>query len=115
MSERSSHYLIPDADVWLPSGPARRSFRIKDGRLAEMGASLSVNGAKVIDPRGAVLLPAGVDAQVHLRVPGQSHKETPETGIMAALRGGYGAVLTMPNTQPTIDSVATLNLGREQV
>ena len=54
-------------------------------------------------------------AQVHLRVPGQAHKETPETGMKAALHGGYAAVLTMPNTNPTVDSVATLALGREQV
>src|SRR4029079_5146284 len=68
-----------------------------------------------IDGHGKVLMPAGVDAQTHLRVPGQAHKELPQTGLLAALRGGYCAVLTMPNTQPTIDSVEVLKQGQEAV
>lgn len=51
-----------------------------------------------------VCIPSGVDMQVHLRYPGQSLKETPETGLAAALFGGVGAVVTMPNTVPVIDT-----------
>ncbi|MBY0552935.1 dihydroorotase [bacterium] len=69
----------------------------------------------VIDLRGMVLIPSGVDVQVHLRVPGQSHKETAETGLLAALKGGYSAILTMPNTNPTIDSVEVLRQGQSEV
>ena len=61
---------------------------------------------------GLWALPAGVDVQVHLRTPGQSEKETPETGLQAALAGGYGAVLSMPNTKPTMDRVEVLRRRR---
>lgn len=115
MTERLGHYLLRNVEVWLPSGPTRQSFRVQNGRLVEAGAQVNDAHARPIDASGAVLLPAGVDAQVHLRVPGQAHKETPQTGMTAALRGGYSAVLTMPNTAPTIDSVTTLEAGREQV
>ena len=50
-----------------------------------------------------VVMPVGVDPQVHFRSPGQPDKETPATGMAAAIAGGYGAVLTMPNTKPVID------------
>jgi dihydroorotase len=69
----------------------------------------------VIDLHGKALIPSGVDAQVHLRVPGQSHKETAETGLLAALKGGYSAILTMPNTNPTIDTVEVLRQGQSEV
>ncbi len=45
-----------------------------------------------------------VDMHVHLREPGQTHKETIASGTRAALRGGFGAVLAMPNTAPPVDS-----------
>lgn len=115
MSERSEHYILRDVEVWQPNGVRRLSLRVQDGVLVEMAPAISSGQARVVETAGLTLLPAGIDAQVHLRVPGQAHKETPETGMKAALRGGYSAVLTMPNTQPTIDSVSTLNLGRELV
>src|SRR5690606_5145738 len=81
-----------------------------------IGQDLNADQAiKRIDGRGKVLMPAGIDAQAHLRVPGQGHKETPETGLKAALKGGYCALLTMPNTQPTIDSVEVLEMGKREV
>lgn len=55
-----------------------------------------------------ILIPIGVDAQVHLRVLGQKEKARPETELRAAVAGGYGAVLSMPNTRPVIDTVETL-------
>jgi dihydroorotase len=56
------------------------------------------------DAQGAVLLPSGVDNQVHTRLPGQGHKENPRHVAQAALMGGYGALLAMPNTYPVIDT-----------
>lgn len=54
------------------------------------------------------LMPAGVDIQVHLRVPGQGTKETAETGMLASLMGGLAGVVTMPNTKPVIDTPAVV-------
>jgi dihydroorotase len=114
MSERSGHYVLKNVEVWTTKGVRKLSLRVQDGKLVEMAESVNAGDAKVFETKN-VLMPAGVDAQVHLRVPGQAQKETPATGMKALLRGGYAAVLTMPNTQPTIDSVGTLDLGREQV
>src|SRR4029078_7088899 len=86
---------------------------VRDGDLVGFGVNETAD--EVVDGRGKVLMPAGVDAQTHLRVPGQAHKELPQTGLLAALRGGYCAVLTMPNTQATSDCVEVLKDGQNQV
>ena len=62
--------------------------------------------ARDIDAAGAVVAPGLVDAHVHLREPGQSHKETIASGTRAAAAGGFTGVLCMPNTSPVIDTPA---------
>ncbi|NJL25073.1 MAG: dihydroorotase [Calothrix sp. SM1_5_4] len=117
-AKRACHsYVIENVELWTPGGPLQnQSLRIEAGRLREWGAQVaSPEGVERVRGGGRILLPAGVDAQVHLRVPGQGHKETPETGLLAALKGGYSAVLTMPNTQPTIDCVEVLRRGQDEV
>lgn len=107
--------MIDNVDLWTQEKIIPKSrVIVADGRLKALGGAIP-SGATVFDGKGHVLMPAGVDAQVHLRVPGQAHKEKPETGLLAALKGGYSAVLTMPNTQPTIDSVKVLEKGQEEV
>ena len=62
--------------------------------------------AREIDAAGLILAPGLVDAHVHLREPGQSHKETIATGTRAAAAGGITDILCMPNTSPVIDTPA---------
>jgi dihydroorotase len=50
---------------------------------------------------------------VHLRTPGQEHKEDIETGTRAAAAGGFGAVIAMPNTDPVLDSAPLLRSLRD--
>lgn len=108
-----SSYVIENVDLWTNSGVEKNArVVVENGRFK--GVNVSGNGER-IDGRGRALMPAGVDAQVHLRVPGQAHKETPRTGLLAALKGGYSALLTMPNTQPTIDTVEVLRQGQNEV
>ena len=64
------------------------------------------------DSRYAVF-PGFCDVHVHFREPGFSYKETIKTGSLAAARGGYTAVCTMPNLNPVPDSVGNLNQQRE--
>ena len=59
---------------------------------------------QIIDASGKIVVPGLIDMHVHLREPGQEHKETIETGCKAAVAGGFTAVCCMPNTQPANDS-----------
>jgi dihydroorotase len=77
---------------------------IEDGRIARVGRDLPVDGAEVVGlPRGAIVAPGLIDVHVHLREPGQEHKETIATGTAAAVAGGFTAVACMPNTDPVND------------
>ncbi|MBX3021425.1 MAG: dihydroorotase [Bdellovibrionales bacterium] len=107
--------LIENVDVWTTESVIKNArVWVENGRFRGINAT-PTGKVERIDGGGKVLMPAGVDAQAHLRVPGQGHKETPATGLLAALKGGYSAILTMPNTQPTIDSVEVLKRGQEEV
>jgi dihydroorotase len=59
-------------------------------------------------PSTWVSLPTGLDLQVHLRYPGQPHKETLEGGLESALLGGYDSIVSMPNTAPFLDNPQVL-------
>ena len=77
---------------------------IEDGRIRRVGRDLPVDGAEVYDvPAGAVVSPGLIDIHVHLREPGQEHKETVATGTLSAVSGGFTAVACMPNTDPVND------------
>ncbi len=62
--------------------------------------------------RSMLELPGLIDPHVHLREPGGTHKEDFGTGTVAALAGGFTAVLAMPNTQPPLTDFASLELAR---
>ena len=57
------------------------------------------------DARGLTLTPAFIDMHVHLRYPGQTEKEDLASGLQAAIAGGYGTVVAMPNTNPVVSSL----------
>jgi dihydroorotase len=77
---------------------------IDGDRIAAVGRDLPVNGASVVEiPHGLVVCPGFIDMHVHLREPGQEHKETVASGTAAAVAGGFTAVACMPNTMPVND------------
>jgi dihydroorotase len=82
--------------------------RVDDGVIAALGTDLDPNMHRVLDAGGLVLAPAFVDPHVHLRTPGREDEETIASGTAAAAAGGYCAILAMPNTDPVVDSAATL-------
>ena len=110
--------LIRDVHVLDPrSGlDERRDVSIRGGAIAEIGAAGQLaagDDTEVVNGAGRHLLPAFVDPHVHLRTPGQEHKEDLETGTRAAAAGGFCAVLAMPNTDPVIDSAPLLRSLRD--
>src|SRR3954451_25048038 len=77
---------------------------IENGRIARVGKSLPADGAEVFEiKRGWIVAPGLIDIHVHLREPGQEHKETIATGTASAAAGGFTAVACMPNTDPVND------------
>jgi dihydroorotase len=77
---------------------------VEDGLIARVGRDLPVDGATVFEvSRGFVVAPGLIDIHVHLREPGQEHKETVATGTASAVAGGFTAVACMPNTDPVND------------
>ncbi|HEY7447843.1 MAG TPA: amidohydrolase family protein, partial [Vicinamibacterales bacterium] len=76
---------------------------IEDDRIVQVDRDIPVDatGTTVVDvPAGCVVVPGLIDMHVHLREPGQEHKETVATGTAAAVAGGFTAVACMPNTDP---------------
>jgi len=103
---RGAHVLDPGSGI---DGP--HDVLVRGGEIAELGPPGTLAapaGAETVDGEGKHLFPAFVDPHVHLRTPGQEHKEDLETGTRAAAAGGYCAVVAMANTDPVIDPPALL-------
>lgn len=87
---------------------AGRNLLLEDGRVAAVlkrGEDVP-EGTQVFDATGLVVAPGFIDMHVHLREPGQEYKETIETGVAAAVAGGWTSVCAMPNTDPINDNAA---------
>ena len=80
-------------------------MQIEGDRITHIEKEINVSADKMIDCKGKLLTPGFIDVHIHLREPGGEHKETIKTGTMAAAKGGYTTVCSMPNTNPVPDSV----------
>jgi dihydroorotase len=76
----------------------------------DLPASLAEGGEVVMLPDDLVVCPGLIDMHVHLREPGQEHKETVATGVLSAVAGGFTAVACMPNTNPVNDTAGVTRL-----
>lgn len=100
----------------IDSGGERTAdVRISGGVIAEVGPRIEAGPeSEVLDASGCVVSPGFVDLHVHLREPGMEEAETIETGSRAAARGGFTAVVAMPNTSPPHDSRSVVEHVRRQ-
>ena len=95
-------------------GVGKQDIAITDGRISERGEHIEAKAEdRIINAEGLVVAPAFVDVHVHLREPGYGYKERIATGTMAAARGGYTTVCSMPNLNPVPDSVEGLKAQQE--
>ncbi len=86
-----------------PTGQKTIDIWIKDGRIAALGGSH--RSEEKIDARGMLILPGAIDAHVHFRDPGATHKEDWSSGSLSAAAGGVTTVFDQPNTDPrTLDA-----------
>ena len=84
--------LLVDGDTIMTMTPA--------------GHHAAPEGCEIFDACGLVLMPSLIDAHVHLREPGYEYKEDVASGLEAAMRGGFGAVMCMANTKPVNDTAS---------
>lgn len=101
---RITRITIPDETV---------SCAAADTAISGCGAVSGSQGdireyEQIIDARGLTAAPGLVDPHVHMRDPGQTHKEDLTTGAMAAAGGGYTSVILMGNTIPSVDTEEVL-------
>ncbi len=89
------------------TGARVADVRVVDTRVVEVAPDLS--GDHVVDASGCLVVPGLVDLHVHLREPGDEEAETIESGTRAAARGGFTAVVAMPNTRPPHDDATTVS------
>jgi len=117
--QQPADLLFRDVHVLDPRGPidARHDVRVHGGEIAELGAPERLErreSEELVEGQGRLrLLPGFFDPHVHLRTPGEEHKEDLETGTRAAAAGGYAAVIAMPNTDPVLDSAPLLRSLRD--
>jgi dihydroorotase len=123
---RDVHVLDPRAGI-----DKRLDVRVRDGHIAELAEPGALDGTPAANgsrPHGQAgesgleqvhgdgrlrLLPGFFDPHVHLRTPGQEHKEDLDSGTRAAAAGGFAAVIAMPNTDPVLDSAPLLRSLRD--
>ena len=80
---------------------------VRDGLVVAIGPA-ETGADEMIDATGLIVAPGLVDMHVHLREPGREEDETIETGTRAAIAGGFTSVACIPNTEPPVDTQATV-------
>ena len=102
--------LFKGGKVFCGNTFAKKDILVEDDIIVSISDSITDNSAVLFDISGYVVFSGFTDVHVHLREPGFSYKETIKSGSMAAARGGYTNVCTMPNLNPTPDSKENLQL-----
>jgi dihydroorotase len=109
-SSFASSLVIKGGEVVDGLGSRMADVRVRDGLVVDVAPSLTKEEDEAsLDATGCVVSPGFVDLHVHLREPGDEEAETIETGTRAAARGGFTAVVAMPNTRPALDDAAVVS------
>src|SRR5215203_772335 len=110
--------LISNGHLIDPAAPENTgmSVLVEDGRVSAWikPGETAPEGCELFDASGLLVAPGFIDLHVHLREPGQEHKETIATGAAAAVAGGWTSVCPMPNTSPINDNAAITRYMIEQ-
>lgn len=98
--------LIKNGRIIDPAGKidAIGDVFVKEGIIARSGSVIEEKAEKTIDASGKIVAPGFIDMHTHMREPGKEEAETIETGLAAAIAGGFTTVCAMPNTEPPCQS-----------
>jgi dihydroorotase len=114
---KAADLILRGASVLDPAAgiEGQHDVVVRGGRIAELAVpgSAVLDGAEEIGAAGLHAFPAFFDPHVHLRVPGQEHKEDIETGSRSAAAGGYCGIVAMANTEPPVSTPADVDSLRE--
>ena len=102
------NYILKNANVYENGSFCKKDIAVFDGIISFDIDKYAEENGLVFDFSECIIVPGLADVHVHLREPGFSYKETIKTGTLAAARGGYTTVFSMPNLNPVPDSVENL-------
>ncbi len=87
---------------------------IEDGLISKIDKNIKDKADEILDFKNFVIVPGFADAHVHLREPGREDEETVQSGIAAAMNGGFTALCCMPNTEPAIDCAEVVTFVKDR-
>ncbi|HUQ07859.1 MAG TPA: dihydroorotase [Kofleriaceae bacterium] len=108
MTRATFDLIVRGGTLVTPGGRIVADVGSRSGRITAIGDLGAASAAHTIDAKGLHVLPGVIDAQVHFREPGLTHKEDLASGTTGAVLGGVTSVLEMPNTDPTTTTAAAL-------
>lgn len=92
----------------------RKDVLIEDGKITQIESSISTDADQVIEQDDLHISQGWVDLKANFCDPGFEHKETIESGLEAAARGGYTHVALLPSTQPVIDGKSQIEYAKRR-
>lgn len=101
--------LIKNGTAYIDGAFIKKDILIEDKLITRIEDKINEPAEKVIDAKGMHIFPGFVDIHVHLRDPGQTYKEDIVSGTRSAARGGFTSLCAMPNTDPVVDNIATVD------
>ncbi|MDD5312655.1 MAG: dihydroorotase [Dehalococcoidia bacterium] len=101
---KNAHIIDPGQDI-----DTTGDILVSQGKIKSIGKDVKETGIPIIDASGLIACPGFVDVHCHLREPGFEAKETIESGTAAAAHGGFTTVCCMPNTNPPLDNLASID------
>jgi dihydroorotase len=108
MTRATFDLIVRGGTLVTPGGRIVADVGARSGRIAAIGDLGAASAAHSIDATGLHVLPGVIDAQVHFREPGHTHKEDLASGTTGAVLGGVTSVLEMPNTDPPTTTASAL-------